>query len=179
MKTDVLVVGAGYAGSVVARCLAVNGFKVLILEKRGHIGGNAFDENDSAGVLVHKYGPQIFHTNSERIFGFLSEFTDWRPYEHRVLASVDGQLLPMPINRDTINRLYGLSLDEDGIREFLEKAREPPPAKRNERRRRSGQRGQGSLRQILSRLYKKAVGTGPVRTQRGSSVTDTRSQQQR
>jgi UDP-galactopyranose mutase len=117
---DYLVVGAGFAGSVLAERLARgSGKRVLICDQRAHIGGNAYDEYDSAGVLVHRYGPHIFHTNSAEVFNYLSRFTDWRGYEHRVLASVDGQLLPMPINLDTINRLYGLNLDSTGVEGFL------------------------------------------------------------
>lgn len=117
---DYLVVGAGFAGSVLAERLARgSGKRVLICDQRAHIGGNAYDEYDSAGVLVHRYGPHIFHTNSAEVFSYLSRFTDWRAYEHRVLASVDGQLLPMPINLDTINRLYGLNLDSSGVEDYL------------------------------------------------------------
>ena len=82
-----------------------------LIDRRDHIGGNAYDCYDSAGILVHRYGPHIFHTNSADIFAYLSRFTRWRPYEHRVLASVKDMLLPMPINLDTINRLYALNLD--------------------------------------------------------------------
>lgn len=122
---DVLVVGAGFAGCVCARELAEAGLRVLVIEKRPHIGGNAYDEYDEQGVLIHPYGPHIFHTNSKRIIEWLSRFTTWRFYEHRVLASVDGRLLPIPINRTTINKLYGLSLDESEVAAWLEKVREP------------------------------------------------------
>lgn len=121
----VLVVGAGFAGSVVARELADAGRKVRIIDKRPHIAGNAYDEKDAHGVLVHRYGPHIFHTNGERIVEYLSRFTAWRPYEHRVLGVVDGQEYPFPINRETLNRLYGLQLDEAGAAKFFEKVREP------------------------------------------------------
>ena len=108
---DYLIVGAGFAGSVLAERLAVGSNKrVLIIDKRDHVGGNAYDHYDDHGVLVHRYGPHIFHTNSAVVFDYLSRFTAWRPYEHRVLASVDGQQVPIPINLDTVNRLYGLSL---------------------------------------------------------------------
>lgn len=117
---DYLIVGAGFAGSVLADRLArVLNQRVLIVDKRPHIGGNAYDRYDDAGVLVHPYGPHIFHTNSEDIFAYLSRFTAWRPYQHRVLASVDGQLLPIPINLDTINSLYGLRLSAFEVEEFL------------------------------------------------------------
>src|SRR5687767_15917219 len=106
---DYLIVGAGFAGSVLAERLAAGSDKkVLICDKRSHIGGNAYDHYNEEGILVHKYGPHIFHTNSREVFEYLSRFTAWRRYEHRVLASVDGQLLPIPINLDTVNRLYGL-----------------------------------------------------------------------
>lgn len=113
---DWLIVGAGFAGSVLAERLASQrGDRVLIIDRRPHIGGNAYDRHDEAGVLVHHYGPHIFHTNSQAIFSYLSGFTDWRRYEHRVLAHVDGKLLPIPINLDTVNRLFGLDLDSDGL----------------------------------------------------------------
>ncbi len=125
MKTDVLVVGAGFSGSVVARQLADSGNTVVIIDKRPHIAGNAYDTHDKHGVMVHTYGPHIFHTNSREVFDYLSAFTKWRPYEHRVLASVDGQLLPIPINIDTVNRLYGLNLDEEGLKSYFESVRDP------------------------------------------------------
>lgn len=124
-RPGILVVGAGYAGSVCARALAEAGHRVLLIDRRPHIGGNAFDEYDRHGMLVHRYGPHIFHTNSKHVFDWLSRFTRWRAYEHRVLASVDGMLLPIPINRTTINRLYGLDLDQEGVGEYLEHVREP------------------------------------------------------
>ena len=124
-KFDFLVVGAGFAGSVAAERLASSGHRVLVIDRRGHIGGNAYDAHDPAGVLVHTYGPHIFHTNAARIFDYLSRFTQWRAYEHRVLAKVGDQLLPIPINQTTINRLYGLELDEAGVREYLDKVRVP------------------------------------------------------
>jgi len=124
-KATTLIVGAGYAGSVMARELADTGCRVHIIDKRPHVGGNAYDEPDAHGVLVHHYGPHIFHTNGERIFQWLSRFTEWRPYEHRVRGVVDGKLYPFPINRDTLNLLYGLSLDEAGAAAFFERVREP------------------------------------------------------
>ncbi len=122
---DVLIVGAGFAGAVTARNLADAGRRVLVIDRRPHIAGNAFDRQDAHGVLIHQYGPHIFHTNSEKVFAWLSGYTDWRPYEHRVLAQVDGQALPIPINRTTINSLYGLQLDEAGVAAYLEQVREP------------------------------------------------------
>jgi UDP-galactopyranose mutase len=123
---DYLVVGAGFAGAVIAERLASQlGAKVAICDRRPHIGGNTFDYHDAAGVLVHKYGPHIFHTASPRVFEYLSQFTAWRPYEHRVLAEVDGKLLPFPINQNTIRGLYGLSLDEQQMAEFFRERAEP------------------------------------------------------
>jgi len=121
----VCVVGAGFAGSTVAERLASAGARVLVIDKRAHVAGNAFDEFDRHGILVHRYGPHIFHTNAQRIVSYLSSFTSWRTYEHRVRAVVEGKEYPIPINRDTINQLYALNLDESGVAEFLERAREP------------------------------------------------------
>src|SRR6266581_100629 len=113
---DWLIVGAGFAGSVLAERLARgSGKSVLLCDRRNHVGGNAYDEYDPAGILIHKYGPHIFHTNSRDVFEYLSQFTEWRPYEHRVRVSIDGQLFPIPINLDTINQLYGLNLDSNGV----------------------------------------------------------------
>lgn len=125
MRCEILVVGAGFAGSVVARQLADEGREVIVIDRRSHIGGNAYDEYDAAGVMVHKYGPHIFHTNSDRIIRWLSRFTAWRFYEHRVLAQVNGRLYPFPINQTTINQLYGLNLDEKEIAEYIDKVRIP------------------------------------------------------
>ena len=123
---DYLIVGAGFAGSVLAERLAAGSDKkVLICDRRPHIGGNAFDHYNEAGVLVHKYGPHIFHTNSREVFEYLGRFTEWRPYQHRVRASVDGQIVPMPINLDTINRLYGLNLTSFEVEDFFKKVAEP------------------------------------------------------
>jgi UDP-galactopyranose mutase len=123
---DYLVVGAGFSGSVIAERIATQlGKKVLVVDKRNHIGGNAYDHYDNSGILVHKYGPHIFHTNSRDVFEYLSKFTEWRSYEHRVLASVDGQLLPIPINLDTINKLYGLNLTSFQVPEFFASIAEP------------------------------------------------------
>jgi UDP-galactopyranose mutase len=123
---DYLIVGAGFAGSVLAERLATQARKtVLVVEKRGHIGGNAYDCYDDAGILIHKYGPHIFHTNSTEVFEYLSQFTRWRPYQHRVLASVNGQLVPIPINLDTINQLYGTSLTSFEVEAFFQSVAEP------------------------------------------------------
>jgi UDP-galactopyranose mutase len=122
---DYLIVGAGFAGSVLAERLAAgSGKRVLLCDRRSHVGGNAYDCYNHDGLLVHKYGPHIFHTNSAPVFEYLSRFTAWRPYEHRVLASVDGQLVPIPINLDTVNRLYGLSLTSFEVEAFFARVAE-------------------------------------------------------
>jgi len=126
-KFDYLVVGAGFAGSVLAERLAADaGKRVLLIDRRPHIGGNAYDRTDAAGVLIHPYGPHIFHTNSPVIVDYLSRFTAWRPYEHRVLAQVQGRLLPMPINRTTINGFFGIDLAPHEVETFLETKAERP-----------------------------------------------------
>ena len=121
--TNVLVVGAGFAGCVMAERLASAGHSVVVIDKRNHIGGNAFDELDSSGVRVHRYGPHIFHTNSQKVFNYLSRFTYWHPYQHRVLSQIDGKLVPFPINCDTLNMVYGLNLQPFEAAAFLEKVR--------------------------------------------------------
>jgi UDP-galactopyranose mutase len=123
---DWLVVGAGFAGSVIAREIATQrNEQVLIIDRRPHIGGNAFDRYDKAGILIHQYGPHIFHTNAKMIFDYLSQFTDWRFYEHRVLANVDNMLLPIPINLDTVNRLYRLNLTSEQLEQWFAEQAEP------------------------------------------------------
>ncbi len=123
-----LIVGAGFAGSVLAERLAnERGDRVLVVDKRDHVGGNAYDRHDAAGLLIHQYGPHIFHTNSRPIVDYLSKFTEWRPYEHRVLAEVDGQRVPIPINLDTVNSLYGLDLTSDELEAWFAARAEPVP----------------------------------------------------
>jgi UDP-galactopyranose mutase len=123
---DYLVVGAGFAGAVVAERMARKfGKRVLIVDKRPHIGGNAYDTHNDAGVLIHRYGPHIFHTNSSDVVSYLSRFTKWRPYEHRVLASVEGKLVPVPINLDTVNRLYNFNLTGEQLEAYFESVAEP------------------------------------------------------
>jgi UDP-galactopyranose mutase len=122
---DFLIVGAGFAGAVCAERLASIGKRVLVIDRRRHIGGNAFDEYDENGILIHPYGPHIFHTNSKHVFTYISRFTDWRFYEHRVRAEIDRKLYPIPINRQTLNALYGLDLDEAGAAAYFERVRIP------------------------------------------------------
>ena len=124
---DYLVVGAGFAGSVLAERLATqHDAKVLLIDRRPHVAGNAYDHADDSGVMIHQYGPHIFHTNSDEIVSYLSQFTAWRPYEHRVLASVRDQLVPIPINRTTLNQLFGLDLrTEEDAAAYLASRAEP------------------------------------------------------
>lgn len=118
---DYLIVGAGFAGSVLAERLACDsGKRVLVVDKRSHIGGNAYDYYDAAGILVHQYGPHIFHTNAKRIVDYLSQFTQWRPYEHRVLAKIDEQLVPLPINLTTLEMLYDRTFTPESAQTFLD-----------------------------------------------------------
>ena len=121
---DFLIVGCGLSGATCARLLAEKGQRVLVVEKRNHIGGNVYDYYNEDGILVHKYGPHIFHTKEKRVWDFLSKFTKWRLYQHRVLAYVDGMYLPMPINLDTINMMYGTDYDYKTIGEFFVEVRE-------------------------------------------------------
>jgi UDP-galactopyranose mutase len=106
MNYDWIVVGAGFTGAAFAERLASIGKKVLLLDRRPHIGGNAFDEYNESGILVHRYGPHIFHTNSDVVWNYLSKFTDWRPYEHRVLGLIEGKLVPIPFNLDSLAALF-------------------------------------------------------------------------
>ncbi|HWE48388.1 MAG TPA: UDP-galactopyranose mutase [Bryobacteraceae bacterium] len=126
---DYLVAGAGFAGAVVASQMARTfDQRVILVDRRPHVGGNAYDHYDQSGILVHKYGPHIFHTNSRDVFAYLSKFTSWRNYQHKVLASVDGRLVPIPINLDTVNALHGLTLTETELEEYLNRIAEKPAA---------------------------------------------------
>jgi UDP-galactopyranose mutase len=127
MTYDAIVVGAGFAGSVCARCIAEDfGLGVLVIDRRPHVAGNAHDALDENGILVHTYGPHIFHTNASKVTRFLSRFTDWRPYEHRVRADVDGRIVPLPINRTTVQMLHGVELaDEEAMAAHLSALAEP------------------------------------------------------
>ena len=123
MRFDFLIVGAGFAGAVLAERIATQlNKKVLVVDKRNHIGGNAFDFYDENGILVHKYGPHIFHTNSKKVIDYLSHFTEWRPYFHHVLAVVEGKKVPVPFNLNSMYELfpqkYANKLEEELIKTF-------------------------------------------------------------
>jgi UDP-galactopyranose mutase len=122
------VVGAGFAGSVVAERLASRDCKILLVDRRNHVGGNAYDHYNDDGLLVHRYGPHIFHTSSRDVFQYLGRFTEWRSYQHRVLASVDGQLVPIPINLDTVNRLHNTNLSSGELERYFDSVAEKRPA---------------------------------------------------
>lgn len=117
---DFLVVGCGIAGITTARLLAELDKKVLIIDKRNHVGGNIYDYYSEDGILIHKYGPHIFHTNYIEVWSFLSRFTKWREYQHRVKIYINGQLLPMPINLDTINLLYNTKYNSFELNKFFD-----------------------------------------------------------
>lgn len=118
---DMIVVGAGYAGSVCARRVAEGaGFRVAVLERREHIAGNAYDYVNDAGILVHKYGPHIYHTYSERVHEFLSRFTKWTDYQHKVLANIHGTLMPVPFNHTSLKLAFGEDRGEELYRKLVD-----------------------------------------------------------
>ena len=124
MKFDYVIVGAGLAGLTIAERIANKLNKeVLIIEKRNHIGGNVYDSYEN-GILIQNYGPHIFHTKDKEVYEYLSKFTQWSDYEHKVLSYVDGKLVPMPICIDTLNALYDLDLDEQSMKEYIDEVKE-------------------------------------------------------
>lgn len=121
MKTDWLIVGAGLTGATFAERIATQrGETVLIIDQRDHIAGNAWDEYNEHGILEHKYGPHIFHTNSKTVWDYLSQFTQWRPYFHKVLGSVDGKLVPLPFNLNSLDQLFPANMAEMLSRKLVE-----------------------------------------------------------
>lgn len=130
MKYDAIVIGAGFSGAVMAERLANQGGKrVLVLEQRNHIGGNCYDYRNEHGIIVHQYGPHLFHTNKPDVWAYLSQFTQWHEYEHQVLSRVDGKLVPLPFNLNTLDALYPKSeaehLTEVLLSEYGEGAKVP------------------------------------------------------
>ncbi|HEY3496622.1 MAG TPA: UDP-galactopyranose mutase [Polyangiaceae bacterium] len=162
MHFDYLVVGAGFAGSVIAERLASElGQSVLLCDKRPHLGGNAYDHYDAAGILVHKYGPHIFHTSSARIFDYLARFTEFRPYEHRVLASVDGKLVPFPVNLTTLEQLYGGTFDAETAERFFRERAEPFAHPKNSEEVVVGKIGRELYEKLFKNYTKKQWGRDP------------------
>lgn len=122
MKYDILIVGAGISGLTLAERYAnLLNKKVLVIDKRDHIGGNCYDYINDIGILVPKYGPHFFHTNNEDVWNYVSKFTEWHPYEHRVLAEVNGIEVPVPVNITTVNKLFKLDIkNSEEMDRFLE-----------------------------------------------------------
>ena len=116
---DIIIIGTGYAGAVSARILAEKGKKILIIEERDHIGGNAFDETDEHGILIHTYGPHIFHTKDKEVYDFLGRFTEWIPYHHKVVGNVYGKYIPIPFNLNSIRIVYEKEKAEDIIEKLI------------------------------------------------------------
>ncbi len=159
---DYLIVGCGFAGATLAeRISTVLEKRVCLVEKRDHVGGNAGDCYGGEGILVHRYGPHIFHTDDEKIFSYLSRFTGWRFYEHRVLASVEGVLLPIPINLDTVNRLYGLDLDGEGLKRHFASVREKIDVPKNAREKITSQVGEDLYDKFFKNYTTKMWGLSP------------------
>src|SRR6476660_1612555 len=112
-KADIVIIGAGISGAVLAERYASVGKKVLIIEKRDHIAGNCYDYIDENGILVSKYGAHLFHTNHEDVWRYVNRFANWYKWEHKVIAKVDGQLVPVPVNITTVNKLLGLNITNE------------------------------------------------------------------
>lgn len=125
---DIVVVGAGISGATLAERYSSLGKRVLVLEKRNHIGGNCYDFYNEHGILVSKYGAHLFHTSFEDVWSYVNRFSSWYPYEHRVLARVDGKLVPIPVNITTVNAIFNMELrTEQEMRRFLERVQVKPP----------------------------------------------------
>ena len=121
---DFVIVGAGFAGSVIAERIATQlNQKILLVDKRNHIGGNAYDYYNKDGILVQKYGPHIFHTNTKKVWEYLSDFTEWNSYVHRVLARVNGKEVYLPINIETMEKLYERTFTADELKKYFASCR--------------------------------------------------------
>ena len=126
MKTDILIVGAGLSGIALARRYAEENANVLIVERRSHIGGDCYDYFDENGICIHKYGPHIFRTDDKSIYDYLSQFTEWYDYQHRVMAYTGGGYYPIPINLDTVNRFLGSNYDSNTVMQYFNEVRTHP-----------------------------------------------------
>lgn len=164
MKFKYVVVGAGLAGLTIAERIAnVLDEKVLVIEKRNHIGGNIYDSYNEDGILIHNYGPHIFHTNDQGVYQYLSKFTKWNDFWHRVLTYVDGNLIPMPITVETINKLYHLNLDCSQVEEFLKKKAVPISEVKTSKDVALSKVGQDIYEKIFETYTKKQWGIDPAK----------------
>ena len=121
MVNEIVIIGAGISGATLAERYASSGKHVLVIEKRGHIGGNCYDRINEDGILVSEYGAHLFHTNYEDVWEYVSQFSEWYPYEHRVLSSVDGKLVPIPVNIDTVNAIFDTRINtEEEMQKWLD-----------------------------------------------------------
>lgn len=125
-QIDILIIGAGISGSVLAERYASIGKKVLIIEKRNHIAGNCYDYIDENGILVSKYGAHLFHTNEESVWNYVNSFSEWYPWEHKVIAKVEDKTVPIPVNITTVNKLFNTAIsNEEEMKNWLEENRIP------------------------------------------------------
>lgn len=128
---DVAIVGAGFTGLTMAERFSSIGRKVIVIESRDHIGGNAHDYFDEHGIVIHKYGAHIFHTNDKNVYDYLSNFTEWREYIHRTSAYADGKIVPFPINSETLEILYGKEALKNGVQKYLDSVKVNIPQPKN------------------------------------------------
>jgi UDP-galactopyranose mutase len=147
-NADIVIIGAGISGAVLAERYANLGKQVLIIEKRDHIAGNCYDYIDENGILVSKYGAHLFHTNEEDVWEYINQFNDFYPFEHKVIAQVDGQLVPIPVNITTVNKLFGTNITtEDEMKQWLDENRMPIDTPKNGR--------EAALNKVGEVLYEK------------------------
>lgn len=163
MNFKYVIVGAGLAGLTMAERIAnVLDEKVLVIEKRNHIGGNVYDSFNEDGILIHNYGPHIFHTNDREVYHYLTAFTKWNDFWHRVLTYVDGNLIPMPITVETINKLYNLNLDCSQVEEYLKKQAVPMDEIKTSKDVALSKVGQDIYEKIFETYTKKQWGIDPA-----------------